>query len=89
MVFVPLEGNLTPEEQHAKMLERLNEMESGPKQQKPGEGRKTNNATIPSAQTAYTVVLLEVRRGGRIVRTSGDTRGSGSQTSAERLSRSR
>mmetsp|Transcript_11684 Transcript_11684/g.34461 ORF Transcript_11684/g.34461 Transcript_11684/m.34461 type:complete len:477 (+) Transcript_11684:210-1640(+) len=44
MVFVPLEGNLTPEEQHAKMLERLNEMESGPKQQKPGEGRKTNNA---------------------------------------------
>ncbi len=44
MVFVPLEGNLTPEEQHAKMMERLDEMESGPKQQKPGEGRKTNNA---------------------------------------------
>ena len=46
MVFVPLEGNLTPEEQHAKMMERLNEMESGPKQQKPGEGRKTNNAML-------------------------------------------
>ena len=44
MVFVPLEGNLTPEEQHAKMMERLNEMQDGPKQQKPGEGRKTNNA---------------------------------------------
>ena len=44
MVFVPLEGNLTPEEQHAKMMERLNEMSDGPKQQKPGEGRKTNNA---------------------------------------------
>ena len=26
MVFVPLEGNLTPEEQHAKMMERLDEM---------------------------------------------------------------
>ena len=44
MVFVPLEGNLTPEEQHAKMMERLNEMADGPRQQKPGEGRKTNNA---------------------------------------------
>ena len=44
MVFVPLEGNLTPEEQHAKMMERLDEMSGEPKQQKPGEGRKTNNA---------------------------------------------
>ena len=33
-----------PEEQHAKMMERLDEMADGPKQQKPGEGRKTNNA---------------------------------------------
>ena len=40
----PLEGNLTPEEQHAKMMERLDEMSGEPKQQKPGEGRKTNNA---------------------------------------------
>ena len=40
MVFVPLEGNLTPEEQHAKMMERLDEMSGEPKQQKPGEGRK-------------------------------------------------
>ena len=43
MVFVPLEGNLTPEEQHAKMMERLDEMSGEVKQQKPGEGRKTNN----------------------------------------------
>ena len=39
-----MEGNLTPEEQHAKMMERLDEMSGEPKQQKPGEGRRTNNA---------------------------------------------
>ena len=44
MVFVPLEGNLTPEEQHAKMMERLDEMSGEVKQQKSrakGERRTT------------------------------------------------